>query len=69
MIQGNSGDAKERGGTLVYLAPDQSTPLFTLKFNHLGIFELMPVLVDGGGVSLPRLLAAMYCESMEFMVP
>ena len=68
VIDGNNDDSKEKGGTLEYLASDLKTPLFTLKFRNLGIFELMPVMVAGGD-TLPRLLAAMYCESMELMVP
>jgi len=69
VIQGNSGDSDEKGGTLEYLAFDLKTPLFTLKLRNLGIFELMPVAVDAGGSTVPRLLAAIYCESMELLVP
>ena len=68
VIQGNSGDADEKAGSLEYLTPDLKTALFTLKFSNLGIFELMPV-EDAGGGTLPRLLAAMYCEKMEFLIP
>ena len=67
VIQGNAGDGDERGGTLEYLSADLKT-LFSLKFSHLGIFEVLPV-VAAAGDSTPRLLAAMYCESMEFLVP
>ena len=66
VIAGNNDDSKEKGGTLEYLGTDLKT-VFTIKFRNLGIFELMPV-VDAGD-TLPRLLAAMYCESMEFLVP
>lgn len=69
VIQGNAGDADEKGGTLEYLTPDLKTALFTLKLRNLGIFELMPVVEDAGGATLPRLLAAMYCEAMELLVP
>jgi len=69
VIEGNNGDAQERGGTLEYLSSDLATTLFTLKLRNLGIFELMPVAANAGGSSLPRLLAAMYCESMELIVP
>lgn len=67
VIAGNNDDSQEKGGTLEYLATDLKTVLFTIKLRNLGIFELMPVV--GEGSSLPRLLAAMYCESMELMVP
>ena len=69
VIQGNSDDASEKGGSLEYLAPDLKTVLFTLKFNNLGIYELMPVDADAGGLTVPKLLAAMYCEAMDFVVP
>ena len=69
VIQGNNGDESEKGGSLEYLSSDLKTVLFTLKFRNLGIFELMPVAVDAGGSSVPKLLAAMYCEYMEFVVP
>ena len=64
VISGENDDSKEKSGELTFLTPDLQTPLFTIKFNHLGIFELMP-LVDGGS-NIARLVAAMYCESMEF---
>jgi len=69
VIQGNNDDSSEKGGTLEYLSPDLKTTLFTLKFRNLGIFEVMPVMVDAGGSALPQLLAAMYCEKMEFLMP
>jgi hypothetical protein len=69
VVQGNNDDSQEKGGTLEYLASDLKTVLFTIKFRNLGIFELMQAAVDAGGSSVPRLLAAMYCESMELLVP
>ena len=69
VIEGNSDDSSEKGGSLEYLSSDLKTVLFTLKFRNLGIFELMPVAVDAGGSTVPKLLAAMYCEYMEFVVP
>jgi hypothetical protein len=68
VIEGNNDDSKEKGGALEYLASDLKTVLFTIKLRNLGIFELMPVMADAGGISLPRLLAAMYSESMELQV-
>ena len=67
VIEGNNDDSQEKGGTLEYLAADLKTVLFTIRLRNLGIFELVPV-VDQGS-SVPRLLAAMYCESMELAVP
>jgi hypothetical protein len=65
VIRGENDDSKEKSGELTFLTPDRTTPLFTIKFNHLGIFELMP-LEGNAGDAVPRLVAAMYCESMEF---
>lgn len=62
VMNGENDDAKEKAGTLQFMTPDMQTPLFTIKFNHLGIFELTPI-VEG---SIARLVASMYCESMEF---
>ena len=67
VIEGNNDDAQEKGGTLEYLATDLKTVLFTVKLRNLGVFELMPVEDQGSG--LPRLLAGMYCESMELVAP
>lgn len=65
VIAGNNSDEKEKAGSLEYLTPDLKT-LFTIKLRHLGIFEAMPVVNTAGGDSVARLLAAIYCESMEF---
>ena len=69
VIQGNNDDASERSGSLEYLSSDLKTVLFTLNFKNLGIFELAPISPDAGGSTVPRLLAAMYCETMDFVVP
>ena len=69
VIQGNNDDSKEKGGTLEYLTTDLSAPLFSLKFRNVGIFELMPVQQVANADSVPKLLAAMYCETMQFQLP
>jgi len=69
VIDGNNSDSQEKGGTLTFLASDLKTTIFSIKFNNLGIFEMMPIVLEANASSVPRLLAAMYCESMEFMVP
>jgi hypothetical protein len=66
LISGNSDDSNEKGGTLQFLAPDRQSPLFTINFHNLGIFELMLVPSDALGDTMPRIIAAMYCESVEF---
>jgi len=66
VIHGENDDSKEKSGELTFLTGDRQTALFTLHFNHLGIFELMPLVEGAAGSMVPRLVAAMYCESMEF---
>lgn len=63
VINGENGDSAEKTGELSFLSSDLSTAVFTIKFNHLGIFELIPV---NEADAIPRLVAAMYCESMTF---
>jgi hypothetical protein len=68
VIDGNNEDSQEKRGTLAYLTADMKT-LFTVKLSNLGIFEIMPVATEAGSSSVPRLMAAMYCESMELQLP
>ena len=65
VISGNNDDSREKNGTLEFLTPDQKSTLFTIKFKNLGIFELMPLVDESTAAT--RLMAAMYCESMEFL--
>ena len=64
VIQGENSDAQEKTGTLIFLTSDMHTPLFTIRFNNLGIFDLMPVPGETGSVA--QHMAAMYCESIQF---
>lgn len=65
IIQGQSGDGFERGGTLEYL-DSTGDPLFTLTFNHLGVFKVAPNTVEAGADSIPQIKAEMYCEDIRF---
>jgi len=38
--RGNNSDNLEKTGKLEYLTPDLKEVLFTLTFNHLGIYQL-----------------------------
>jgi len=64
VIRGNSGQSKEKGGTLAYLAPNLKDVLFTLTFTNLGIFKL----TSQGASSevIRRVTAQMYCEVIGF---
>jgi phage tail-like protein len=66
VIKGNNGDAAEKGGTLEFLAPNMSDVLFTVTFEHLGIFKLTPEKVEAGSENIRRIKAEMYCEDMKF---
>ncbi len=66
VIQGNNGDAQEKNGSLTYLTPDLKTELFSVEFQHLGIFKLTPEKVEAGSENLRRVKAEMYCENMVF---
>jgi len=66
VISGENDESKEKSGELTFLTPDLQTPLFTVKFNHLGIFELAPAIGASSTDSIQRLVASMYCEWMEF---
>jgi len=66
VIKGNNGDDAEKGGTLEYLTPNLKEVLFTLTFQHLGIFKLTPEKVESGSEQLRRIKAEMYCEDMKF---
>jgi hypothetical protein len=65
VIQGNAGDDQEKGGTLEYLTPNLSSPVLTLTFSHLGIFELAPNNAAAND-QIKTLVAKMYVESMAF---
>jgi phage tail-like protein len=66
VIKGNNGDDKEKGGTLEFLTPNLQEVLFTLTFQHLGIFKLTPEKVESGSENIRRLKAEMYCEDIKF---
>jgi len=66
VIQGNNGDDQEKGGSLTYLTPDLKTELFTITFDHLGIFKLTPEKVEAGSENIRRVKAELYCENMAF---
>ena len=66
VIKGVNGDDQEKSGQLEYLTPDLKEVLFTLQFQHLGIFKLTPEKVESGSEQIRRLKAEMYCEDMKF---
>ena len=67
VIAGNNDESQEKAGTLEFLTANLQTTVFTIRFYNLGIFALTPAELQAGSDSLPRLVAAMYCESMDFV--
>ena len=66
VINGENGDSMEKGGTLEYLSSDLKTTLFTINFEHLGIFKISPDSVESGSDNIRRVKIEMYCENMSF---
>ena len=65
VIKGNSGDANEKTGSLVFLAPDFQTPFGSINFYNLGIFRLSLDSTDATPDQVQHVTAELYCERME----
>ncbi len=68
VIKGNSGDANEKTGSLVFLAPDLGTPFGSINFYNLGIFRLSLDSSDVTPDQVQHATAELYCERMEFQL-
>src|SRR4030095_8867064 len=66
VIEGRSGQDRQKTGLLEYLSQDLGSVLFTLNFAGLGIFKLTPEKVEAGSENIRRMKAEMYCESLQF---
>jgi len=67
VVEGDSGQDQEKGGTLTFLAPDLKSELGKVKFFNLGIFRLDDdASEDATGAVIRRFQAELYCERMEF---
>jgi hypothetical protein len=66
VINGNSGQANEKSGTLEYLTPKLREALFGLTLSNLGIFKLSVESADSGSEAIRRVRAEMYCEKIQF---
>jgi phage tail-like protein len=66
VIKGNNGSESEKSGMLEYLTPNLGEALFTLNFQHLGIFKLVPEKVEAGNEQIKRVKAEIYCEEATF---
>jgi hypothetical protein len=66
VVKGNSGQAQERNGAIIYLDPRKSE-LGRVNLVNCGIFGLAPVKAEPGSESFSRMVAELYCERMEFV--
>jgi phage tail-like protein len=66
VIKGNCFDNMEKTGAITFLTPNLKEELFTIEFQHLGIFKLTPEKVEAGSENIRRVKAEMYCEDMKF---
>ena len=64
LVKGNSGQDRERAGTLDYLTPDLKSALLTLHFFNLGIVRAAPE-AAGAAASIRRSRVEMYCEAIR----
>jgi phage tail-like protein len=69
IIAGENGADKEKNGSLEFLAPNLKDVLFSLSFQHLGIFKLTPDKVEAGSEQIRRVKAEMYVEEMAMSLP
>jgi phage tail-like protein len=67
VIEGNSGQGDEKGGTLEY-QDRRGQPLFTLTFQNLGVFKVAPGGTEANRDGVRRIKAEMYCEQISFSV-
>ena len=65
VLKGNSGQAKEKRGSLEFLSPDMKEVLFTLNFEGLGIFRLAPEPVEAAPDGQRRVQASFYFEKLD----
>jgi hypothetical protein len=65
VVKGNSGEGKEKSGSLKLLSPNQQ-PLATIKFFHLGICRIGHASSSVAGDKVKLATAELYCERMEF---
>ena len=64
VVKGNSGEQNERAGTLEFLDPTLKSTLFTINFDHLGIFGFTPEKFEANAETIKRVRVEMYCEQM-----
>ena len=66
VVKGNSGEDKEKNGTLTFLSPNRQDKLASINLFNLGIFRLADA-TPGGADAIHRVSAELYCERMQFV--
>ena len=66
VVKGNSGQEKEKNGTLTFLSPNRKDTLATINLFNLGIFKLVDA-TPAGADAIHRITAELYCERMQFV--
>jgi hypothetical protein len=67
VLRNKSGDDQELRGSLEYL-DQRGAVLFTLTFDHMGIFNLKPDRAESVGNDLPKVKAQVYIEVVSFNI-
>jgi hypothetical protein len=68
LIKGNSGDAQEKSGAIVFLGPNMKDELGRINLFNCGIFRFGPERVEANAERVSRVTADLYCERMELSV-
>ena len=63
LLKGNSGQDKEKTGTLDYLGPDMKATLLSVTLYNLGILRVAPE--AAGTEAIRRSTVEMYCEAIR----
>jgi hypothetical protein len=67
VLKGNSGDDKERSGSLIYFNPKE-VEILRLSFSNLGIFKGTPEASENNSDKIRRVKYELYCESITMKI-
>jgi hypothetical protein len=70
VLEGKNDELNEKSGSLVFLSPDLQTELGRVTLSGLGIYRLTPERArEQTAAQIRRLVAGLYCQRMELVVP
>ncbi|MGE0398340.1 MAG: hypothetical protein AB7T06_16670 [Kofleriaceae bacterium] len=67
-VKGRCEDGDEKGGRLVFLAPDMNRELGHIEFDHLGLSKFEDAEAVANAENIKRFNVTMYCEAMKFVL-